>query len=754
MKNLLLAILISLCTAVSFAAESASIRFDPGQALIAPGHRSVTYADLPLVTISDELALPATDLLVHLPRRADRAEIAFEADSSTFFTLPLESLKRTATSTDNRYDALGARSELGRSAVEFLGEEWINGERYVRLLVFPVSIDAGGNLIFHERVSLRLNGVVIESTDLIASHELLTNYRDRAATISLDGAANYSIVTAARFVPAIERLAQYRRQTGYLVEIMTTENIEAQYGGVDPAEQLRAYLHDFHGRGGRYVLLAGDETVVPNRLVYQYNITGTPSPELLQPSDLYFADLTGDWDADHDGIWGERTNDSPDLVEELYVGRLPLADSAQFEIYTDNLIRYETNPGNGDRSWLTRALFYSSDQMRDYQTGGQHAALAASVAGTFQIDTTTAVEQASGDDPSPDNLVAAQLDGAVTDAYGIVNIIAHGRSDGFVVRSSGYNEWPKSLLLISDETGDQGCVDSLHFDGKPSFYISLACDNGGYDLGPVGAERRTIVQTLLGTRDGAIGFVGNTRWGWVSSSYLLHRAFLDSLVAHPEQPAIASMYQARKVYPYYRDLIYGLNYFGDPALRVYVNQPSPIDIVVTDEGNYRSVTLTVGASPLVGAQVVVNDTDHQMVITGSTDAEGRLMLGDLPISRLFTLTAVRAGCLTLQVALGPSIITGIDDDLPGLPAQFALEQNYPNPFNPATSISYALPKATEVRLSIFNILGQTVARPIDQLQPAGDYTVTWDAADNASGVYFYRLETADYVSVRKMLLVR
>ena len=568
-----------------------------------------------------------------------------------------------------------------------------------------------------------------------------------------DGVIDYTIVTADRFLPALQRLAAFRRQTGYSVEMITIEEIAGAYAGVDPAEQLRAYLQDFHMRGGRFVLLAGDETVVPNRLVYQYNITGQPAVDLLQPSDLYFADLTGDWDTDGDGVWGERTNDSPDLIEELSVGRLPLADSAQFEKYTDNLITYETDPGHGDLAWLTRSLFYSSDQMRDYLGGGQHAALAASLPGGFSVDTLLAVEQASGADPAPNNAAASQIDDATTDAYGMVNIIAHGRSDGFVVRSSGYNDWPKSYLLIAEESGEHGCFDSLFFDGKPSFYVSLACDNGGYDLGPAGAERRSVVQTLLGERDGAVGFVGNTRWGWVSSSYLLHKAFLDSLAAHPEQPAIMAMYRARKAYPYYRDLVYGLNYFGDPALRVYTNRPARIDLLVSGGADQPSVTLSSLGDPLADVRVVITNLAHEIVLDGMTDGDGAFRLDGLPDDQLYTLTVSEAGYVTLQAELGPSIITDIDDEPMSLPDR-ALDQNYPNPFNPATVITYRLPVSAFVRLSVVNVLGQEVASLVKQKQAAGEHAVTWEAGDRASGVYFYRLEAGEFTAVRKMLLVR
>jgi len=94
-----------------------------------------------------------------------------------------------------------------------------------------------------------------------------------------------------------------------------------------------------------------------------------------------------------------------------------------------------------------------------------------------------------------------------------------------------------------------------------------------------------------------------------------------------------------------------------------------------------------------------------------------------------------------------------------LPQRWELSQNYPNPFNPTTSISFSLAENAQVRLTVYNLLGQNVATLVDGRLEAGSHTVEWDATDNAghrvsSGVYFYRLESANYTSTRKMLLLK
>jgi len=109
-------------------------------------------------------------------------------------------------------------------------------------------------------------------------------------------------------------------------------------------------------------------------------------------------------------------------------------------------------------------------------------------------------------------------------------------------------------------------------------------------------------------------------------------------------------------------------------------------------------------------------------------------------------------------------IVGIKDDLgdPSVVTNFELAQNFPNPFNPATNIRYSLPQASQVRLSVFNLLGQKVAILVNEFKQAGSHQVTFDAGNLNSGIYFYKIEADNpsagsrqgFSQVRKMLLTR
>jgi hypothetical protein len=115
--------------------------------------------------------------------------------------------------------------------------------------------------------------------------------------------------------------------------------------------------------------------------------------------------------------------------------------------------------------------------------------------------------------------------------------------------------------------------------------------------------------------------------------------------------------------------------------------------------------------------------------------------------------------LTVQVLMASRTLIGVQPIGNEIPKVFELSQNYPNPFNPSTKINFSIPKNDNVSIKIYNINGQEVMNLLDAKLNAGKYSVTWNALNNAgrgvaSGVYFYRIISGDYVDTKKMILVR
>ncbi|MBL7128860.1 MAG: T9SS type A sorting domain-containing protein [Ignavibacteria bacterium] len=107
----------------------------------------------------------------------------------------------------------------------------------------------------------------------------------------------------------------------------------------------------------------------------------------------------------------------------------------------------------------------------------------------------------------------------------------------------------------------------------------------------------------------------------------------------------------------------------------------------------------------------------------------------------------------IQIAFYDTTV-GIQNIGTEIPDKYELHQNYPNPFNPVTNIQFDLPKSGQVKLSIYNILGEEIETLYNGLLSAGSYEYDFNASSYASGVYFYRIETGDFVAVKKLVVMK
>jgi len=98
--------------------------------------------------------------------------------------------------------------------------------------------------------------------------------------------------------------------------------------------------------------------------------------------------------------------------------------------------------------------------------------------------------------------------------------------------------------------------------------------------------------------------------------------------------------------------------------------------------------------------------------------------------------------------------SGINPIVGEIPTSFNLFQNYPNPFNPKTNIKFDIPKTSNVKIIIYDNLGKVIEELVDKRLSAGSYEVDWNAIGFTSGIYFYRIETDDYVNTKKMVLIK
>jgi serine protease len=164
----------------------------------------------------------------------------------------------------------------------------------------------------------------------------------------------------------------------------------------------------------------------------------------------------------------------------------------------------------------------------------------------------------------------------------------------------------------------------------------------------------------------------------------------------------------------------------------------------TYNGTSFSTALASGLAALVCAwnPALTND-QIQSVIEQSADS-----IDYLNPSHRGQLGAGRINC-----AAAINSLTGIDDN-PSPPDKFALHPNYPNPFNTRTVLGYNLSEPSEVTLDIYDLLGRKVSSLVSEYQGAGEHFVIWDAKEQSSGIYYYRLKAGNYSQIRRCLLLK
>jgi len=164
----------------------------------------------------------------------------------------------------------------------------------------------------------------------------------------------YLLVAPETLLPSVEDLAAYKESKGFLVDTVSLEEILAASPGNDDPEKVRNYLLGYSALTStrEFVLLVGSMDTLPMRIAY-------PDPNdhgRIVPTDFYYEELTGGWDADSDGFYGEYGDDmskmTDDYVTELYVGRLPWDETEEILAICDAIISYQEDTS----SRMTRTI--------------------------------------------------------------------------------------------------------------------------------------------------------------------------------------------------------------------------------------------------------------------------------------------------------------------------------------------------------------------------------------------------------------
>ena len=101
-----------------------------------------------------------------------------------------------------------------------------------------------------------------------------------------------------------------------------------------------------------------------------------------------------------------------------------------------------------------------------------------------------------------------------------------------------------------------------------------------------------------------------------------------------------------------------------------------------------------------------------------------------------------------------SQVVGITQNSNEVPEAYTLHQNYPNPFNPSTNIKFDIPKDSDVKIAVYDMLGKEVKILVEEHKQAGSYELNFDASKLSSGMYFYKLTAGSFTGIKKMILIK
>lgn len=616
--------------------------------------------------------------------------------------------------------------------------QYIPAERKLRLyteLVVKVNYEEG----HHEQVSLSQSQVDFFGDDvrnLVSNPEMVEPWAPGVQPLLRDS-CDYLIITGNAYAANFQPVVNWRSKKGYYVRVVPTETVYVRYTGRDNAEKVRNCIRDYwQTKGTKWVLLAGDITVVPYRTFY-VNSSGTVDNI---PSDLYFADMQWSYDGNRNNIFGETpfNGDTVDLFYDLYVGRAPIdnATHANTFVLKDTVYEKRPNPTYMVRMFLPQGNLWSGwmgdsvQQMISRLPAQPPWIIRKMYERLGQLSRTACTE-------------------TLRTGVGFAHLVGHGDAQGV------YMGFGTSLYSgRSDVTG-------LTNAGRYIISNSIACHAGQFDVSDSYAE--DFVNAANG---GAVAAMYNSRYGWgyssgpVGLSEELNRIFYDYFFTRDSLFEVGKCHAISKhVYrssafnqPVWRWIYYELNLFGDPALAMWGQ--TPLTLSATHAGTIPrgaqsfAVTVTSGGNPLTNALVCLWKGD-EVYAKGKTNASGQVNLAINPLtSGAMSVTASAKNHYTYE----GSATVGIAEEKVATPLSRSIGL-VSNPVRDRLVIGYALPNRELVNIRLFDAAGRAVGT-VAQGRYQGVGQIVWKPSGLASGVYFLRFETTGGTSFRSILVVK
>lgn len=299
------------------------------------------------------------------------------------------------------------------------------------------------------------------------------------------GDAQYLLICDSSYMVAMEPLASFHEGRGYSIEMASIQEILSSSAGSDDAEKLRNFINNrFLEHGTIFVLLAGDETLIPVRMVETF----CEGESDIAPVDLYFADLDGTWDDNGDGVYGQP-DDSLDLYADVLLGRALFSTVDEAELFVQKNLTYQASPPPGD--WQTKAVLCGAVLFEEigYTADRGCDSIAVEFPGYWEVY--KFYEELPGGGFVEHIPVISN--GTAWNHYA-----GHGNDRGIY-----WHEAPLGMMT------NWIASDSLHNGSKAGIHTSIACHPAEY----IGQE--SCAEALLNHPDGGgVAVLFNTSYGW------------------------------------------------------------------------------------------------------------------------------------------------------------------------------------------------------------------------------------------------
>ena len=676
MHKFILAFLL-LVLSISFAAsESFDVSFNPADFSLVNSGKSYLGKEVKAIKTDQNLstaekigepALPVVTINYYVPNGTELNDFDFTFSSESFAeNVLLEPVQPHTPTMENIAlpewvkpvsETYKSNKSYPENIVEFVGEQQLNNYRMLSFNITPFRYNpVKGNIEVITDMDIRIdydqkrsnlsrndNGLLLETV-----REMVINPDDVIPAASRANRADnveYLIITNNSCKSAFQPLADWKTQTGLRAEVVTVESIKSNYTGNRTQVKIKKCIEDyFDNKGTMWVLLGGDDSVVPDQNTYGIVNNNPQYSDKSMPADLFYVafDNNYEWNANGNSTYGE-TSDNVDLNAELFASRAPIRNANQATVFVNKTLNYIKNP---PRNNFANKIYYTGEKLWNYgdaygKTKNMHDNYIKPYwkpSGDKTYD--WLLQSHSSNSMGLSGCTTSNMTKMFNAGYGLMHMATHGNQTIWATESGYFSS--NSATALSNQN-------------KQGIIVTIACITNAFDQdgtsvqGSFNQDPCLSEAFIRNPNGGGVGYIGSSRYGWGNGgsstqhgvSFVINREFFKRLFsgANVGNGVPAARYKLASVafsaratinsYAAYdgahRWLVYTVNPIGDPELDILTDDPTDFDI-----SGIPSV-LQVGANNLdlstgiANARVCLTNSDD-VYVSGVADNSGDISL--------------------------------------------------------------------------------------------------------------------------------